>query len=103
MMAVSVRSVLLQLILLVGSIVIFVRSGAIESKTCSATDGTCTNDDAVVPGDGDPAAAADGELPCVDEHEKCKFWASLVPSECDENPNYMMHHCRKSCNACEEL
>jgi glutathione peroxidase-family protein len=31
----------------------------------------------------------------VDMHELCEFWASS--GECEANPNYMLHSCKKSC------
>ena len=30
-----------------------------------------------------------------DEHENCEMWASS--GECENNPEYMMHHCARSC------
>jgi ShK domain-like len=38
---------------------------------------------------------------CTDQHEQCAFWASLVPSECTENPAYMLLNCPHSCKSCQ--
>ena len=35
---------------------------------------------------------------CPDMNETCDYWASL--GECDANPKYMLHNCRKSCHVC---
>ena len=37
---------------------------------------------------------------CVDFHEKCQFWASK--GECQNNPDYMLQDCPKSCNSCDK-
>ena len=37
---------------------------------------------------------------CQDEHPKCQDWANI--GECDENPNYMLHSCRRSCLQCPD-
>ena len=37
---------------------------------------------------------------CKDEDERCEFWASH--GECENNQNYMLHGCAKSCNSCPE-
>uniref|UniRef100_A0A5S6R0I3 ShKT domain-containing protein n=1 Tax=Trichuris muris TaxID=70415 RepID=A0A5S6R0I3_TRIMR len=36
---------------------------------------------------------------CVDHSAKCGFWASR--GECFANPGWMMHNCRRSCQACQ--
>ncbi len=43
-------------------------------------------------------AKKEPEPPCVDNEERCAFWASS--GECMANPNYMLNNCRKSCNNC---
>ena len=35
---------------------------------------------------------------CQDEHERCSVWAGL--GECEANPDDMLKHCAKSCDAC---
>ena len=42
--------------------------------------------------------AAGGGGACRDENEECGFWAR--DGECERNPNYMLHHCQKSCRVC---
>ena len=37
---------------------------------------------------------------CVDLNESCESWATSVPSECDENMNYMAANCARACNLC---
>lgn len=62
-------------------------------------------DPAVVVDDNAAASADDGddlESQCSDGHERCAFWASLEPSECIQNPGYMLTHCQKSCGKCKE-
>lgn len=41
-----------------------------------------------------------GDDNCKDRHDDCEMWASM--KECENNPNYMLRNCKKSCNACEE-
>ena len=36
--------------------------------------------------------------PCEDYHANCESWASI--GECLNNPNYMLYHCRLSCQQC---
>ena len=43
-------------------------------------------------GDDEPSAS------CRDDHEQCHFWATS--GECDDNPNYMLTFCKKSCRVC---
>eukprot|EP00586_Coscinodiscus_wailesii_P002260 CAMPEP_0172492322 /NCGR_PEP_ID=MMETSP1066-20121228/23426_1 /TAXON_ID=671091 /ORGANISM="Coscinodiscus wailesii, Strain CCMP2513" /LENGTH=336 /DNA_ID=CAMNT_0013261863 /DNA_START=99 /DNA_END=1106 /DNA_ORIENTATION=+ len=52
---------------------------------------------------GDEVCSALPELPswCTDDHEKCPFWAEA--GECDNNPNYMLNSCRRSCRNCGEV
>jgi len=33
-----------------------------------------------------------------DVHDSCKFWSE--GGECKYNPNYMLYHCKESCNRC---
>ena len=35
---------------------------------------------------------------CVDNHESCEDWAGT--GECDNNPDYMLIKCKKSCEVC---
>jgi len=42
------------------------------------------------------AAGADDD--CVDEEERCPFWAEV--GECAKNPSYMLVACVKSCDRC---
>ena len=35
---------------------------------------------------------------CIDDHEKCPQWSQM--GECENNPNYMLRHCRRSCLQC---
>jgi len=37
---------------------------------------------------------------CVDEHSNCQMWANRTPSECTNNPGYMLQKCKKSCKVC---
>jgi len=38
-------------------------------------------------------------IPCIDaEKDQCPVWAER--GECSKNPQYMMVHCRKSCQTC---
>lgn len=37
---------------------------------------------------------------CQDDHPKCSNWAEI--GECDANPNYMLHNCRRSCMQCPD-
>ena len=37
---------------------------------------------------------------CQDENPKCFDWAKL--GECDNNPRYMLNHCRRSCLQCPD-
>ena len=37
---------------------------------------------------------------CVDNDENCQFWATLEPSECETNPDFMLSECKKACRAC---
>ena len=36
---------------------------------------------------------------CVEKSTNCSWWASI--GECEKNPNYMLHNCKKSCGTCE--
>lgn len=41
-------------------------------------------------------------IPCIDaEVVQCPQWAKI--GECNKNPQYMLIHCRKSCETCIEL
>ena len=63
--------------------------------------------DAAVKAEADAAAAAaknnaaDDASPaaCVDTSDKCAEWKGM--GECDSNPKFMLHTCRKSCGKCE--
>ena len=46
----------------------------------------------------DEAHAEDANAPCIDEEPTCATWADS--GECEKNPTYMMHSCRKSCTKC---
>jgi hypothetical protein len=53
----------------------------------------------------DSICSVEGDCPnrateeeCVDTHESCGFWAEN--QECQENPDYMLVYCRKSCQVC---
>ncbi|KHN73444.1 Peroxidase mlt-7 [Toxocara canis] len=35
---------------------------------------------------------------CCDEHEWCRFWASI--GECEANPTWMTSNCQLACNSC---
>uniref|UniRef100_A0A0M3IK56 ShKT domain-containing protein n=1 Tax=Ascaris lumbricoides TaxID=6252 RepID=A0A0M3IK56_ASCLU len=35
---------------------------------------------------------------CCDEHEWCRFWASI--GECEANPAWMKINCQLACNSC---
>jgi len=59
------------------------------SSTCSAGDGTCSNDADVT---------EKTEELCKDLHPKCEIWASQ--GECNANPNYMEQNCPVSCKSC---
>nr|XP_006819343.1 PREDICTED: uncharacterized protein LOC102810139 [Saccoglossus kowalevskii] len=37
---------------------------------------------------------------CIDLNQRCEHWASI--GECQKNPEYMLQHCKKSCDQCEE-
>ncbi|CAN6440373.1 unnamed protein product [Victoria cruziana] len=36
---------------------------------------------------------------CLDENQHCSLWAAA--GECEKNPAYMHHSCKKSCNKCK--
>jgi len=38
------------------------------------------------------------QISCFDDHENCNYWAER--GECEINPNWMLVHCKYSCNAC---
>jgi ShK domain-like len=42
--------------------------------------------------------AAEAELPCEDQHERCHIWARV--GECSENRSTMRKYCPKSCGFC---
>lgn len=51
---------------------------------------------------GGIVGSIDGEDPsCVDNDERCGFWAS--EKECESNPGYMLKNCAKSCKACSKF
>lgn len=37
---------------------------------------------------------------CEDHHPKCLKWAAK--GECDNNPKWMLQHCRMSCGQCSQ-
>lgn len=37
-------------------------------------------------------------IDCVDKNESCNYWASN--GECQNNPDYMLVNCKKSCKNC---
>ena len=53
-------------------------------STCSI-EGNCPNQE-------------DADEECEDRHENCEFWAG--EEQCEENPGYMLEHCRKACRMC---
>mmetsp|Transcript_21047 Transcript_21047/g.31194 ORF Transcript_21047/g.31194 Transcript_21047/m.31194 type:complete len:104 (-) Transcript_21047:1392-1703(-) len=71
-------------------------------KPCTATDDTkvCYNDDPHCSGTLSTAQLTPSQEACTDNHEYCSFWAGIDPSECNENPDYMLQNCRKSCGVC---
>jgi len=40
------------------------------------------------------------ESKCQDENQQCKKWATK--GECDANPAYMIHYCKRSCQQCPD-
>eukprot|EP00816_Leptocylindrus_hargravesii_P005350 CAMPEP_0196817522 /NCGR_PEP_ID=MMETSP1362-20130617/61209_1 /TAXON_ID=163516 /ORGANISM="Leptocylindrus danicus, Strain CCMP1856" /LENGTH=121 /DNA_ID=CAMNT_0042195251 /DNA_START=30 /DNA_END=391 /DNA_ORIENTATION=+ len=38
------------------------------------------------------------DVNCIDEEEECPGWATY--GECENNPDYMLHYCRLSCQQC---
>jgi len=59
------------------------------------TTGECTID----PASGSNTCESNEPSDCLDSHEKCSFWAQH--GECDNNPNYMLNNCQKSCHSCD--
>jgi hypothetical protein len=45
------------------------------------------------------ANSTEGGADCLDSEKLCSFWSQR--GECEKNPEYMMQHCPKSCNACK--
>ena len=37
---------------------------------------------------------------CVDSDPMCCIWANSEPSECVNNPSWMLDNCKASCNTC---
>jgi len=86
-----------------------VSATATDSAVCDATDDPrqeeCSNDnnDVVVNDDNANADSADNnddddDDECIDENEHCKDWSEH--GECENNPDFMLHSCRRSCNVC---
>lgn len=68
-------------------------AGGAEESTCSVDDEEhCVQNDK-----GSAQRIIDED--CVDEDELCRDWANA--GECTANPSFMLHVCRRSCNACE--
>eukprot|EP00536_Pseudo-nitzschia_multiseries_P011168 jgi/Psemu1/259631/estExt_Genewise1Plus.C_3660017 len=62
--------------------------------SCSALDSdTCEGENAIVDADEDISN-------CQDDHPRCSEWAYI--GECEENPSYMLHSCRRSCIQCPD-
>ncbi len=38
---------------------------------------------------------------CTDDNPQCSYWATLKPSECTTNAQYMLVHCKKACRVCD--
>ena len=71
--------------------------------SCTASDpSTCTNEpiDADADADADYVEDSVKDSNCQDEHTKCFDWSRI--GECDENPGYMLHSCRRSCMKCPD-
>jgi len=74
-----------------------------DSAVCDADDPReeCSNDDNRVVDDNDNANAdndGDDDHECIDKNEHCKWWSDN--GECEKNPGFMLHSCRRSCNVC---
>ena len=70
-------------------------NAATAEGTCSADDpDTCQNSNPGV----DVTDASDSQ--CQDDNGKCPEWATI--GECDNNPGYMLHFCRRSCLQCPD-
>ncbi|KAL3784812.1 hypothetical protein HJC23_013852 [Cyclotella cryptica] len=41
----------------------------------------------------------DDDSECIDTHELCRAWSGS--GECEENPAFMLKHCKRSCNVCD--
>jgi len=65
----------------------------VNDKIGTNTD-TDTENDAV---DDDDDGDSDD---CQDDHHKCFDWSRV--GECDANPVYMLHSCRRSCKRCDD-
>jgi hypothetical protein len=43
----------------------------------------------------------DDDPSCRDDHEDCQSWSQQKPSECEVNPNFMLHECKLACRVCD--
>mmetsp|Transcript_50312 Transcript_50312/g.56216 ORF Transcript_50312/g.56216 Transcript_50312/m.56216 type:complete len:461 (+) Transcript_50312:20-1402(+) len=82
-----------------------------EESSCSSNledggDGSCTSDDEFEEYDNDDDNDDDSEIlypddpSCRNEFEDCEFWSKQIPSECDENPDFMHERCPLACRVC---
>ena len=74
----------------------------LAQEEASTTEGSC---DAYDPstceaGTEDEDVKTVQDSNCFDEHHKCFDWAQV--GECDNNPNYMLYHCKRSCLQCPD-
>lgn len=82
---------------------IFVTAASTEDeKVCAADDPRqeCNGPEADVDSEDSEYYSDDDddEIGCADDERECKYWSGI--GECENNPGYMLEHCRLSCNAC---
>ena len=72
-----------------------------QNELIHRCDGTSVSDDTYIPMNC-PFTTVEPTIPpsCKNNHASCNNWASI--GECDANPSYMLHNCKKSCQVCNQ-
>jgi hypothetical protein len=80
----------------------------IEENSCPSNlegveDGSCSNTlkNPVVDNNENKDDGKDDDPACRDDHEDCQFWSKQKPSECEVNPDFMVHECKLACRVCD--
>jgi hypothetical protein len=78
-----------------------VEDGSCSNTLNAGTDEGSTVKSPVVDNNENKDDGQDDDPSCWDDHEDCQLWSKQKPSECEVNPDFMLHECKLACRVCD--